>query len=258
VTPILFGPAHRPLFGLHHPPAGEPRDVGVLLCHPAPQEYQLTHWSFRNLAGLLAREGFHVFRFDYTGTGDSGGDLGDAGIPQWRADVRTAATELRDVAGVSRLACVGLRLGASLAALASEDGLEAEALVLWDPVLSGARWVAECRALEDSLFTELLVPASTARELVGYPFPAALEVQLRGLDLSATAPPPAGAVHVIAAEDRPDARALVARWSASQAKGGPAVRHTVVREEGAGGSGGALLGGKLLGAITGYLAEVMA
>ena len=70
MKPFFFGPSAQPRFGLLHPPAGErARRAGVLLCYPGVQEYNISHWAFRKLAGLLARAGFPVLRFDWAGTG---------------------------------------------------------------------------------------------------------------------------------------------------------------------------------------------
>ena len=71
-----------------------------------------THWAFRKLAGFLAREGFHVLRFDYYGTGDSAGDYHESNIGQWLADIHEAADELKDRADVRDISVVGLQCGA--------------------------------------------------------------------------------------------------------------------------------------------------
>src|ERR1041385_3953899 len=134
MIPNFFGSSDNPLFGVYHPPRGaRPRDTGVLLCYPAPQEYMRTHWAFRKLAWMLAKEGFHVFRFDYFGTGDSAGATEEGRIATWRDNVVTAARELRDLASVTKVAAVGFRLGATLAATARD--LPLTDLVLWEPVV---------------------------------------------------------------------------------------------------------------------------
>jgi pimeloyl-ACP methyl ester carboxylesterase len=256
LTPVVFGTGDRPLLGQHHPPEGEPREAGVLLCYPAPQEYQLTHWALRTLAGLLAREGFHVFRFDYTGTGDSWGGLREASVSRWCEDVRAAATELRDMAGVTQLSCVGFRLGAALATLAA-PGLDLDALVLWDPVVRGTRWLADCRALETRLYAELLLSPSP-HELLGYELPPEIEAQLGAVDLLAAPPPPVSTLHVVVPQGRLDVSALVARWRDAAALGGPPVAYHHVPEQAGGGTQGALLSNRILTVIARSLAEARA
>ena len=73
MKPLFFGEANRRLYGVYHPPA-KPSRHAVLLCYPGMQEYNAAHWMFRRLATSLSREGHHVLRFDYYGTGDSDGE----------------------------------------------------------------------------------------------------------------------------------------------------------------------------------------
>ena len=64
----------------------------------------------------LAAQGWHVLRFDYFGTGDSAGEFDEADLTGWEADIEQALDELLDMAGARKVALVGLRLGATLAA----------------------------------------------------------------------------------------------------------------------------------------------
>jgi pimeloyl-ACP methyl ester carboxylesterase len=134
VEPFYFGPKDRRLFGTYHTPSVK-RSVpaGALLCYPFLQEYFRSHRAFLRLATLLVGRGWHVLRFDYSGCGDSYGD-GPSGPDAWAQDVRLASVELRERAGTSRLALIGLRLGASLAAAAASSVRPLHQLVLWDPV----------------------------------------------------------------------------------------------------------------------------
>ena len=70
----------------------------------------------KQLAKHLSGGGTDVMTFDYYGTGDSGGVQVDATIPGWEEDILTAIEELKDITGVSKIAVIGLRLGATLAA----------------------------------------------------------------------------------------------------------------------------------------------
>src|SRR5256885_14992333 len=103
---FFFGTGRR-LYGALHEPRGAAKSTGVLLCYPGVQEYNLTHWAFRKLAGQLAREGLPAMRFDWSCTGDSEGDIDDGAISHWVEDVATAADELRDASGVRRISIVG-------------------------------------------------------------------------------------------------------------------------------------------------------
>src|SRR5262245_36025361 len=115
----FFGTSKDPLFGIYHPPkGGKLRDVGIIFCNPAPQQYMRTHWAFRKLADMLCRQGFHVFRFDYFGTGDSAGDSAAGTLAIWRQNIQSAAQELRDMASIKKVSAVGFQLGATLAATA--------------------------------------------------------------------------------------------------------------------------------------------
>lgn len=85
--PIAFGCDGETLVGVLHSPARDPsgevvsdgREVfacrlGVLIVVGGPQYRVGSHRQFVLMARTLARYGFSVFRFDYRGMGDSGGE----------------------------------------------------------------------------------------------------------------------------------------------------------------------------------------
>lgn len=178
MQPLYFGDSRRPLFGVYEPTATATSDLAVLICPPIGQEHVRVHRALRALSRALTQAGGHVLRFDYTGVGDSWGDSAAGGVPQWTEDVRVAAEELLAMSGASRLALLGLRFGATLAALATGDGVHAERLVLWDPVLDGAAYLSAL----DRLHARMLVdpkrfPAprsSGPDERLGFPLPPAV------------------------------------------------------------------------------------
>jgi pimeloyl-ACP methyl ester carboxylesterase len=150
-----FGPDAR-LFGVFDTPTGS-RSVerGVVVCYPHGADYHSAFRSLRVFATQLARAGFHVLRFDYLGTGDSLGDDEDASLRQWSADIRSAIDELR-ARGIRDISLVGLRLGASLAALALRDrGLvSADRVILWEPILDGRTYLEDLRSLHREWIVE--------------------------------------------------------------------------------------------------------
>jgi pimeloyl-ACP methyl ester carboxylesterase len=104
------------------------------------------HRALRQLAARLAKEGTAVLRFDYTGAGDSAGDNEAGDVETWLGDVGAAVDEARRGAGVSRVTLLGLRFGATLAALAAAARDDVERLVLWEPVEQGASYLEAGRA----------------------------------------------------------------------------------------------------------------
>jgi pimeloyl-ACP methyl ester carboxylesterase len=129
----------RPLAGLLHP-GGE---RGVLLCPPLGREHLLSYAQFRSLADDLQATGLTVLRFDYDGTGDSDGGMGDPDrLEAWLLSIEAAAGYLRGL-GVTSLSLVGLRIGALLAVRAAERLPDLDGLVLWDPQTSGKAFLRE-------------------------------------------------------------------------------------------------------------------
>ena len=202
--PIRFGAAQRQLVGMHHAPepAADLRH-GVLLCNPFGQEAIRCHRLLKVLAERLARAGLHALRFDYYGSGDSGGDDEEASLEGWIDDTVLAREELARVSGAATTSCFGLRLGASVAMLASARGRGGpERMVLWDPVVSGATYLDELtEAHTSSMLGKLLAaPTWTARtdgEALGFPLPPAFEQPVRELRAEAFGGTRAARIHIV-------------------------------------------------------------
>ena len=140
MNPLFFGSSDGPLYGVYHAPKSRTgRRTGVVLCYPFGQEYMRAHRAFRQVALLLAKSGFHVFRFDYRGTGDSSGDGEDFTLAGAVDDTVQAIEELQDMADVESVALVGLRLGGLTAARVAEAHENVTHLVLWDAIAHDGR-----------------------------------------------------------------------------------------------------------------------
>jgi pimeloyl-ACP methyl ester carboxylesterase len=195
MNPLFFGAAESPLYGVYHPPKGAPRSAGVVLCYPFGQEYMRAHRAFRQLALLLTKQGYHVLRFDYRGTGDSWGDMAGLRAQDWLADIDAAIAELRDSAGVASISVLGLRLGALIAAAACLRRDDIDRLILWDPILSGALYERELLAeIEAEQPSEYHPPSGNADAADGtlyyngFAIPASFREELRALELCAMSP----------------------------------------------------------------------
>jgi len=139
-------------------------------------------------AGRIAAQcGLGVRLLDYHGTGDSGGDLQDASLARWSADLVVAAADLRAQAPAS-IALWGTRAGALIAAHAASD-VQPTAFFGLAPVVNGQRYIrgftrqpvaldARTRASEADEDGDILV-------IGGHAFPRSLLDAIAELDLHA-------------------------------------------------------------------------
>lgn len=198
----------------------------MLLCNPFGEEAARSHRIYRVLATQLERAGYATLRFDLSCTGDSSGEARDATIDQWLRDLATAAAELRAISGSPRVALVGLRLGATLAALATSRGsLRPRHLLLWDPVINGAGYLGELAAQHRQYMKEEMgeagwqdrleiSPEGFPTEALGTPISPPLMRQLAAIDLM-DEQLNADLLTVIATHSHPD----LERWKARIGEG---------------------------------------
>lgn len=135
---LTLGSTERSLFAIHEPAAETGgRLRAAVICNPWGEEYTYAHRSLRHLATRLTRSGVHVLRFDYHGTGDSGGDESDVTLAGLESDIGQAVEAAQDVTGARQITLIGLRLGANLAVRgATRVRGDVNALVVWDPLLA--------------------------------------------------------------------------------------------------------------------------
>lgn len=196
MTPSYIGPADRRLFTILHSPPAAAR-VAVLLCPPFGREVVRAHRLLRVLAERLARSGAVVLRFDPYGAGDSAGDDSGLNLAGWRRDLLAAHAHLVARSGASAVVWVGLRLGATVCALAAADAMPKPAhVLLCDPIVDGSAYLEQMRARHiANLDVATGVPpepraAETARrdagafrdEALGAAVPPSLRAELAALD----------------------------------------------------------------------------
>lgn len=180
------------LFGWLHRPDGPARDMGVLLVAPFGSDAFSAHAPMRRFADRLAASGFPVLRYDHLGHGDSLPlDDPDAdALPVWLDGVTAAAERLRMLSGVRRVALAGVRMGASLAAMAARP-TNASALMLLAPVLNGRSWLRQLRLLGGVCAAQDAPEDSGRFDGDGLWLSAPTAASLGDVDLAALPPPTA-------------------------------------------------------------------
>lgn len=142
--PFFFTNNDYRLFGVLHLPENQPPDEGFVFCHPFAEEKLWTQRVYVNFARELTKRGYAVLRFDYMGHGDSDGDFENSSINSRLSDINCAIDILKNkVEKLSKVSLLGLRLGASLAAITAANRKDISRLVLWDPVTNGNKYMQE-------------------------------------------------------------------------------------------------------------------
>jgi dienelactone hydrolase len=202
-VPLHFGEPRDALFGWYHPPdpapSGDTRRCGVVLCNPIGDDDIRAHRTLRHLAERLASAGFPALRFDFHGTGDSSGDERDPDrVRVWLDDIDRAVAELRARSGAAEVGLVGLRMGATIAALAAARAGGVSSVVLWGACETGASFVEETtrlhkmhRMLEPESFAAGPKRHAEGEEALGFFLSNETIVALKALDLRALTTPPA-------------------------------------------------------------------
>jgi len=206
VEPFFFG--SRQLYGCLHPAEGS---LAAVVCQPFGHEYELLHRAMRLLASRLSARGVATLRFDYSGTGDSAGDLSESRLADWRADIDEAVETVVARTGASAVCLVGARLGASLAARAACERDDVPMLALWDPLVEGATYLRE---LEQDMRRMLRVahvrrfgrrPSDGSIEVLGHRVSAGLRSEIEALDLRVPLALPATKVLLLESSGQPSA-----------------------------------------------------
>ena len=214
--PVHFGDEHLPAVGWWHAPMGQRADatrLPVLICPPHGREDECAYRTLRVLAERLAAAGHPVLRLEYPGTGDAAGDAhAPDAVSTWTAAIAAGLDSLKAQAGCSRVAVVGLRLGALLAAGVAASREDVAAFVAIAPPASGRAFVREMKAFEATSVAVGRADVSAGlTEVGGHVLTSAVRDALSRLGPAALDEPPAPCVLLIDRDDMPSAAPWISR-----------------------------------------------
>jgi exosortase A-associated hydrolase 2 len=171
---------------VYHPACGVARRGGVLYVHPFGEEMNKSRRMAALQARAFAQAGWDVLLLDLYGCGDSSGDFGDATWEIWQNDVDAGWHWLTAKCN-GPVWLWGLRIGALLAATVVARSGRPAPLLLWQPTVSGQRFVRQffrTRLISEAITAgarqttavELLKELETGRpiEVAGYALGARL------------------------------------------------------------------------------------
>ncbi len=150
MEPFYFESRDIELLGIYHPAADQNSRRGMVICPPLLTDLSRSYQSIRVLAEKCAEAGYHVLRFDYSGTSDSFGEWANAGPRNWVKDIGKAAEELSEISGAESMTLLGIRFGGLLALHAAAE-INPQSLILWDPISDGRSYRSSLDRIHSNL-----------------------------------------------------------------------------------------------------------
>ena len=223
-SPLYFGAPGAELFGwMHDAPEGSSSAFGLLVCSPFGFDEICAHRSLMHLAAASAAAGIPTLRFDYAGSGDSCGDeFEPERLTAWVRSIHQAADQLKSVSRLQRICLVGVRLGATLAALAAAERDDVIGLVAVAPVVKGRDYVRELRILGQATATDSSISriGDDLLESAGFVLTRDTVQALQAVNLRTLTKAPAPNVLIVERDDLPSPTA----WPNDLAQQGASVQ----------------------------------
>jgi pimeloyl-ACP methyl ester carboxylesterase len=151
----IKAPDGTPLYVAYH--AGGDA-APVVIAPPLFEERKSAYAPLRRLAEKLAAAGHPVLRFDYRGSGESGGDPGARHWPHLAEDLAAARAAIVKLSGKDNVVLLGLRLGGTLVLQEALKG-GVDAVIALAPIVSGAAQVRQWK-MRTKIRAELTSAAS--------------------------------------------------------------------------------------------------
>ncbi|MES9939887.1 MAG: alpha/beta hydrolase [Candidatus Thiodiazotropha sp. 6PLUC1] len=127
----------------HHPQESKPERAYIFV-HPFAEEKLWSHRVYVSTARAFCDKGVFVARFDFRGHGDSDGEFLDSSLEGHISDLNSVIDHVKSICpSATTIGLLGLRLGGTIAVITAESRDDIDELILWDPVLSGDRYMQE-------------------------------------------------------------------------------------------------------------------
>ena len=233
---LYFESRRNRLFGrLHLPAAAARANLALVICNPFGYEAIYAHRTLRMIAERAAELGIAALRFDYGGTGNSADvDPSADQLALWSQDVLAAVHAVRRRTGADDVCVLGVRLGATVAALAASRSADIGSIVALAPAVNGRAYLRELHIIraaassgaDADVFGAAPPPSYDparpgALDVNGYSLSAATVESLARIDLAALRNPGIHRAFVIDDHIVPVARA----WADSLSRQGVTVRY---------------------------------
>lgn len=193
--PQWLEPSGRCLYAALHGGRSARAAVGVVLVPPLLHELAGSRRFLTEVAAGLAANGVPCLRFDFFGSGDSGGSGDRLDFASMHEDLDTAMAALRLQTGACRVVALAWRGAALVVNDWNSNGGRADRIVYWEPIIDGTTWLRDLERQDADERRERPGPRSGVRnshdvadgQLMGYQASARLRQDLRNARLEKAA-----------------------------------------------------------------------
>ncbi|MEJ2610835.1 MAG: alpha/beta hydrolase [Candidatus Thiodiazotropha sp.] len=140
----FIGAEGKRVFSIEHQPDGNNPSKAYIFIHPFAEEKLWSHRTYVSTARAFCEKNISVTRFDFRGHGDSDGEFSESSLEKHFADIDSVINTVKAAhPEIVSFGLFGLRLGGTIAALTAASRNDIDELILWDPVLSGERYMQD-------------------------------------------------------------------------------------------------------------------
>ncbi|OKY26731.1 MULTISPECIES: alpha/beta hydrolase family protein [Thalassotalea] len=155
----------------------------VMFCPPLFEDANNTRHVYSKFAQQLATERIASVIFDYSGTGDSQGELAEASIATWRSELTQQISSIKQQypnVNVTLLACC------SAALVLNETLFEcAHEIILWHPELNGKKYLNQLKRMAKlQPYDDQYIGEASLSLIAGYELSALLLNELAAINIS--------------------------------------------------------------------------
>lgn len=181
---FFFPSAQGSLYGTLFMPRGGATGPGFVLCSGFAKDAVIFRTQLSYFGRELAARGFPALRFDYAGYGDSDGEFAEATPSSMCGDIERAIEELHARSGCSGVGLLGLRLGATLAAVVAGRRSDVQRLILWEPLPAPWKSMMNELRMTIAMQTAHLKDVKASREQIVENILAGRPTLLEGVDFN--------------------------------------------------------------------------
>jgi esterase/lipase len=130
------------------------KQEGYVIVHPFAEEKKSAHRILFEIAESIIQQGFFVLMFDFSGCGDSEGNLLTTTLDDWFDELANVSEYFKTNCSLNKVHYLGLRLGSLIAGVYCSKTEYSGKTIMLEPVINPEEYFR--KVLKSKLFKELL------------------------------------------------------------------------------------------------------